>query len=1275
METHDDSSHIFDNVKVLQFSIKEHGRDGIIKALQQDVAEVMLLQDLAAHQIESFQATLARDRWRFVCVAESSRIGAQVLVAVRSHLRIKKSGAKKWASFASVEGLGLFVSVYAPQAPEDSPLDEQVLDNVREILEQDVRDPYTAGRHILVAGNFNCLHEAWAHRDVGSFNERNIFAERLHKLLAGYGLKTMTPNDVATTTSTSSVATTTDVAFARGRLCIADSIVRMEWLGTPVGTSQQRHHPILHLIRQHTKADAEQYDSVPSTSLARRKARESAELVSVAKMSQNSLEKSRQAIRRLLRPRIPERKISLLLDSSDSEVSRREDMERVLMKSFFPAFTTASERLPSQSSNNARADAPTARSTPEEGRSATNTKSEEAINSSEIERAMDMEVDEAPGPDGISVVLLLKSWQGSQSFRKAFSNLMQSCFEQGPIPNDWREIGVTVLHRPGRDPTLSESYRPVTQISGAAKIYERVLAERLQFAAYHGALSQHHYGAIPGRSAEDAIAHVRQAQCDTRRRYVLTGVEVKRAFDSVQHAYLGECIASRLDRTVHFHGAQTRLQAACMDWLRDREVRLSFNGKIGKLWRLQEGGAGIPKGSSMSSILWLYYVDPLLREIERRWTSNEVRILANIDSLNFLVSGTNDDAVIATLSDLHVVIRNWAKDKGRVELVEGFLLPLYPNQAGRRKTFAKRLGKVTTADKEAVGGTRTKPVTHAQMMGIVVESEGGNSATIFAKRAYSINAMRALKLLSESRTCVRFTLAKTTLWPILEYGLPSLLPFSLSTREQLEEADKRIVMWVLGLSDRRIAAKKYSYMTLCAFLGILPIRERAWVQSRAAGRMRLGHLVTAQTGIGYGKDASDNRMQQQAGPWDLRSEGIVETGTRTLRPPWSRLQPFDVASVPSSEEEARKSHDRALEEFVDIIAYANGTASDGRYGSGFALYCQGTALETKTMADMLPEHGSVLNAELHAICGALSRIVARSEGNMASAYANGLPSAMIFSSSQAAVHALSSPPRWKDAQPLSAAYDAAVSLRKIMAQNAKLEIHWVPADTDIDGVKAANAMAKDAVRVCKSLPENHSPVMIEAEATAWTKAREAYRRTMTASALQLHYDKDGGKPLKSLELQLTSSATRRRIRWLGEYFFLRQGEQKCLLCQEVVDGSTSSEAHLLLQCSYLEEHRRVAKIVKTPEDNDGWLEGRPMLDSFLSLVEEMVRRKQAENPSEQGQMRHDVLEDDDDEIDSDTMRDFCTSTEAAALIQVALDTLAWDQSDTYGSEYMDVSVE
>ena len=102
----------------------------------------------------------------------------------------------------------------------------------------------------------------------------------------------------------------------------------------------------------------------------------------------------------------------------------------------------------------------------------------ERVRDSEIKDAISrLKIRKAPGHDGISNRLLKSAPPAFISF---LAKLYNACLTIGYFPRKWKVGKIVAIPKPGKDPTLPESYRQITLLPSCGKMFERIIKDRFE---------------------------------------------------------------------------------------------------------------------------------------------------------------------------------------------------------------------------------------------------------------------------------------------------------------------------------------------------------------------------------------------------------------------------------------------------------------------------------------------------------------------------------------------------------------------------------------------------------------------------------------------------------------------------------------------------------------------------------------------------------------------------------------------------------------------------
>ncbi|KAJ3486250.1 hypothetical protein NLI96_g4374 [Meripilus lineatus] len=378
----------------------------------------------------------------------------------------------------------------------------------------------------------------------------------------------------------------------------------------------------------------------------------------------------------------------------------------------------------------------------------------DTIRQYEVEQALKaLSPYKAPGPNAIPNIALQST---SNILAGPLTDLFNACLRSGHQPQHWKEFTTITLRKPQKpDYSIPKAYRPIALEDTVGKVLEAVVAKRLSILAEQfNLLPPNHFGGRPGRTTTDALLYLTSRIKDAwRGKGVVTVLflDISQAFPSVSH--------TRLIHNLRRRQVPENLVRWISSFLTERTTSLRFDDFVSELLR---ASTGIPQGSPMSPILYLFYGADLL-EIEAKETRDRFAAGYIDDTTLAAVSPTIEEN-ITKIEDMAKKALEWSRTHACKFDISKFQLVHFTRNERKYNPLP-----VTVADQTI------QPSHTAKYLGIILDRKLRWKEQ--AERAISVGTktMLAITRLSKSTFGLPHKYARqlyrTVVQPRMEYGL------------------------------------------------------------------------------------------------------------------------------------------------------------------------------------------------------------------------------------------------------------------------------------------------------------------------------------------------------------------------------------------------------------------------------------------------------------------------------------------------------------------------
>ena len=647
------------------------------------------------------------------------------------------------------------------------------------------------------------------------------------------------------------------------------------------------------------------------------------------------------------------------------------------------------------------------------------------ITMTELECSLKKCSDTAPGEDEITYQMLKNL---SESGKALLLFLYNRIFLEDLFPKIWQKSILLPFPKPGKDPKLCNSYRPISLTSTVCKLLEKILNYRLIHLLENGNFfSKHQFGFRKARCTLEPLSKLQTEIYDAfrdKKHLVAIFFDIKKAYDSTWRHHILQ--------TIFDAGVRGHLGNFISNFLKNRTFTVRVCNNTSESFDIEQG---VPQGSVMSVTLFGAAINGIVGEI-----SEDIGRSLFVDDLSIFCSGSSIKSIERRLQLAINKISYFTKRTGF--------------QISTEKTVAVHFHRKRGLQQEPKLELYDLPITiqqEAKFLGMTFDQRLYWKAHIDNLKKRCLKSLNLIKMLSHQTwgadRCSLLKLYRSTTRAQLDYGCQIYSSAPHRFLQRLDAIHHSGIRMSLG------AFRSSPILSLMAEAGEMKLEERR--------KQLCLQLYTRQLRITNftSSDHFNNNYQQllhskpfAALAYDIASEmqltmpSIMKAKFPSL-PPW--FLPDNVSctfNLPKS----KKSYPdyivkRLFEEHLsqkhqaEYHIYTDGSKDNQK--TGFGLYTEDSELSMR-----ISDHCSIYTAELLAILTALEITNTSQHQNIS-----------IFTDSRSSIQGITN---IYNSHPIVSKIQSKII--KLARSNIHVKICWIPSHVNLRGNECADTLAKNA---------------------------------------------------------------------------------------------------------------------------------------------------------------------------------------------------------------------
>ena len=655
----------------------------------------------------------------------------------------------------------------------------------------------------------------------------------------------------------------------------------------------------------------------------------------------------------------------------------------------------------------------------------------------ELEKVLSkLKKNKSPGPDGITNEMLTHL---STASRLKLLEIFNLTWEEGRLPQIWKEAIMMPVHKKGKDKSKSSSYRPISLTSCVVKTMERIVNGRMMwFLESNKILSEQQAGFRQFRSTEDQVTYLAQEVEDAFQNgnvLMATWIDLQKAFDKVWT----DGLLVKVQRC----GIGGKMYKWISSFLDNRRARVSVDGKQSRKFILRHG---VPQGGVISPTLFLIFIDDLVSKLPKG-----VKIALYADDLVMWCSQESAGTARYRMQQAADVLTAWTEEW---------------NVSINKEKSSTTLFTITQQKIEPIvlGGTRLKQDDEPNYLGITYDKRQTWKPHLQAAETKSKRKLALMRKLTGSTWGANEKTLKTvyqgSVRPYLEYGATAWSTAAKTNLHSIDKVQNQALRIITG------AMKSTPITAMEEVTGIQPLKTRRDMKILIQAekfKCQQGHPMKERMNkLGRGRIQRENFVSKAK---QLGKDHLSHLPPETLSPiqhnckPWEEVSLAKVkicTSIPGiypGDKQAdivKCNIARAyIEESYPDLAwnqiYTDGSATNAVSNGGAGVFFKDINNQITKEAIPTGKHCNNYKAEVEA----LKLAVRMAKNSSTDEY-----SQFVFLTDAASV--LDSLTSGKE-QELR-------NLLKDLADTNRVALQWIPSHCGIPGNEAADQLAKEGAR-------------------------------------------------------------------------------------------------------------------------------------------------------------------------------------------------------------------